>query len=176
MTGPKEKETTWLPAYGFKDTHEVSDDGLIRSWVMGTTQGRKRLTNPRMLSCRPHKTHGYVNAVLLNKTIKVHRLVLESFIGPCPAGMECAHNDGNPGNNRLENLRWATRKENHGDKKIHGTIPKQAGDQNGNAKLTSDQVKEIKKDKRKTSVVAKEYGVAWTTIDSIKKGLRWKSV
>jgi hypothetical protein len=50
-----------------------------------------------------------------------HRLVLEAFVGPCPPGHECAHGDGNPGNPRLTNLRWATPTENHADKKLHGT-------------------------------------------------------
>ena len=38
----------------------------------------------------------------------VHRLVLITFVGPCPEGMECCHKDDNPLNNRLENLRWDT--------------------------------------------------------------------
>ncbi len=33
------------------------------------------------------------------KTIKVHRLVLKEFVGPCPPGMQGCHNDGNRLNN-----------------------------------------------------------------------------
>jgi hypothetical protein len=51
----------------------------------------------------------------------VHRLVLEAFVGPCPPGLECLHEGGNPGNNALGNLRWGTRKENHADSVRHGT-------------------------------------------------------
>jgi hypothetical protein len=51
----------------------------------------------------------------------VHRLVLEAFVGPCPEGMECRHLDGDPANNRLENLRWGTHRENAADQVRHGT-------------------------------------------------------
>lgn len=53
----------------------------------------------------------------------VHRLVLSAFTGPCPPGMECCHNDGDPSNNRPENLRWDTRSSNARDKRVHGTDP-----------------------------------------------------
>lgn len=55
------------------------------------------------------------------KTFNIHRLVLEAFRGPCPPGMEGCHNNGDTFDNRLENLRWDTRKNNHADKKKHGT-------------------------------------------------------
>jgi hypothetical protein len=35
---------------------------------------------------------------------RVHRAVLEAFVGPAPPGAVCRHLDGNPVNNRLENL------------------------------------------------------------------------
>jgi HNH endonuclease len=38
----------------------------------------------------------------------VHRLVLLAFVGTCPPGLICCHNDGDPSNNRLLNLRWDT--------------------------------------------------------------------
>ena len=53
----------------------------------------------------------------------VHQLVLEAFVGPRPARHQAAHGDGNPLNNTLANLRWATPKENEADKRLHGTLP-----------------------------------------------------
>lgn len=49
----------------------------------------------------------------------VHRLILEAFRGTCPDGLEACHNDGDPLNNRLENLRWDTHKSNVADRKRH---------------------------------------------------------
>lgn len=54
---------------------------------------------------------------------RVHRLVLEAFVGPCPPGMEGCHNNGDPTDNRLANLRWDTRRSNVLDSVRHGTHP-----------------------------------------------------
>lgn len=54
-----------------------------------------------------------------HEVIFVHRAMLEAFVGPCPEGMECCHNNGNGLDNRLENLRWDTREENIADMKFH---------------------------------------------------------
>lgn len=56
------------------------------------------------------------------RTKRVHTLVLEAFAGLCPDGLEACHNDGNPSNNRLENLRWDTHRNNERDKIRHGTL------------------------------------------------------
>jgi len=53
----------------------------------------------------------------------VHRLVLKTFVEPCPEGMVCCHNDGNFRNNHIDNLRWDTRSNNELDKHRHGTVP-----------------------------------------------------
>ena len=71
---------------------------------------------------------------------KVHRLVLETYIGPCPRGMECRHLNGNPSDNRLENLKWGTRSENMQDAVRHGTIGKSSlgkfGEEHPSSKLS----------------------------------------
>lgn len=53
-------------------------------------------------------------------TKKVHRLVLESFVGPCPQEMEALHRDGNKINCRLDNLHWGSRSQNCVDRVRHG--------------------------------------------------------
>ena len=51
----------------------------------------------------------------------IHRLVLETYVGPCPKGMECRHLNGDKQDNRLDNLCWGTRSENQKDAVRHGT-------------------------------------------------------
>lgn len=70
-------------------------------------------------------SHGYLSVVLKdmdrrqNRT--VHSLVAAAFYGPRPEGMETRHLDGNPANNRVENLRYGTQSENNLDRVSHGT-------------------------------------------------------
>ncbi|KKM02613.1 hypothetical protein LCGC14_1782640 [marine sediment metagenome] len=51
----------------------------------------------------------------------IHRLVLETFVGPCPDNMECRHLNGNRQDNRLNNLKWGTHSENQQDAVGHKT-------------------------------------------------------
>lgn len=61
----------------------------------------------------------YINKKLHVRT--VHRVVLETFVGLRPDGMECCHGNGVRSDNRLENLRWDTHEANEADKVRHGT-------------------------------------------------------
>lgn len=72
----------------------------------------------------------------------VHRLVLLTFVGPCPLGMECRHLDGDSLNNHLDNVVWGTKKENGLDKRKHG---RSKGENNHRAKFTNEEVLEIRR-------------------------------
>lgn len=50
---------------------------------------------------------------------QVHHLVLEAFVGNRRKKEECRHLDGNPENNKVENLQWGSRKENVDDFRKH---------------------------------------------------------
>jgi hypothetical protein len=54
---------------------------------------------------------------------RIHRLVLEAFVSPCPKGKECNHKDGNKLNNNLENLEWVTKSENSRHALKNGLTP-----------------------------------------------------
>ena len=87
----------------------------------------------------------------------VHRLVLETFIGKCPKGMQCCHNDSNKCNNRFENLRWDTPKNNHADtikRGTHACLLK--GEKSGGAKLTNKQVQIIRGLGKHTNLLHKQ--------------------
>lgn len=98
--------------------YRVGDDGSVWSNAWGRWRKRKlsRLRDQGM--CVPLRVgNRYIFSY-------VHRLVLEAFVGPCPFGMEGCHNDGDPTNNNLVNLRWDTHKNNEKDKIKHGTSGK----------------------------------------------------
>lgn len=80
--------------------------------------------------------------VVGKKKIYIHRTVCELFNGPALPGQECRHLDGNNQNNDASNLKWGTASENARDKIQHGTHG--AGERNSMAKLTKEQVQEIR--------------------------------
>jgi hypothetical protein len=108
----------------------------------------------------------------------VHRLVLEAFVGPCPEGMECRHDpDYNPGNCRLENLCWGTKKENGEDKVRHGTTAK--GERIGSAVLTEADVLEalvLRAAGESIASIARRFGVDRCSISGIFHGRTWRHV
>ena len=55
------------------------------------------------------------------KRLSLHRLILAAFIPMPRPGMLACHNDGDPTNSMLSNLRWDTPKGNNADKQRHGT-------------------------------------------------------
>lgn len=56
------------------------------------------------------------------KRKRTHRLVCEAFNGPSPVGKPLAlHSNGNPLDNRAENLRWGSHRDNALDRKLHGS-------------------------------------------------------
>lgn len=56
---------------------------------------------------------GYMVVRIDGKNYRVHRLVLEAFVGPCHEGFECDHLDRNRRNNALTNLRYVSRIDNN---------------------------------------------------------------
>lgn len=114
----------WLPIDGYEGVYEVSDQGRVRSLDRVTHDGkhlRGQILAPfRMPS--GHIRYG-LGRYGKSRTVKAHRLVLIAFVGPPPEGMEALHRNGNPADNRLENLRWGTKSENAHDAVRHGSHP-----------------------------------------------------
>jgi hypothetical protein len=113
------------------------------------------------------------------KHYRVHRLVLEAFVGPCPEGQMCRHGDGNRRNNVLFNLSWGTAKENSADRDRHGTTARRPGELHHNVKLTAEKVVEIRRRiaaGEHPRLVAAEFGIAYTTATGIANRFRWKHV
>ena len=121
----------WKPVNGYVGIYEVSSHGRVRSLdrVVTYSDGRVRRHKGKILST-PLSRDGYpaVNLHAQGRLKKryVHSLIAETFIGPRPEGTEVCHNDGNPTNNHVDNLRYGTRSENMLDRVRHGTNPSTA--------------------------------------------------
>lgn len=81
----------WKPIVGCEGRYEVSDQGRVRSVPGGKRKG-KVLTPVR--SGRYYRVTPFPHPPML-----IHRLVLETFVGPRPEGMECCHNNDDPSDN-----------------------------------------------------------------------------
>lgn len=166
----------WLPVPGFEGRYEVSDFGCVKSLphTRRGPHGATRRFGVRILKPQPYDADGRVQVKLGGRDRKIHHLVLTAFVGPCPAGMECRHLDGDPTNNRLDNLAWGTHAENEADKIRHGTKPR--GEGHPQAKLTAASVLDIRKRLRlgaSQRAVALAYGVAQSTVGKIAAGRTW---
>ena len=111
--------------------------------------------------------------------VKVHRLVLEAFVGPCPDGMEARHfPDRNPMNNRLGNLNWGTKLDNAVDKQAHGTMVR--GERVKVGKLTAEIVLEIRRlsasGRHSQESLGRKFGVAQSSISSLLLRKTWKHI
>jgi hypothetical protein len=150
MTGVEYRPVVGFPGY------RVGDDGSVWTCWMP----RKRFMVNVWQQLKPGVDKGkrsdsstarppYKRVVLTREsdhkrvTCKVHRLVLEAFVGPCPDGMECRHLDGDHGNNRRSNLEWGTKPANWADKRTHGSAT--VGERSGKTYFTAEQVLEIRR-------------------------------
>lgn len=172
-----------LHDFGQMQKHIAKELEVSEQFVSEVIHGDRKQIAWKRLRVSPSKKLGYLVARLSYhgkpKNIFVHRLVLLAFVGPCPEGMECRHfPDGNPVNNRLENLQWGTKEENYKDKVQHGTHYK--GERNPRAMLTEGDVKEIRamhKEKRCTvPAIAQMFRVSVPCVEAIVYGRNWKNV
>lgn len=119
-----ESEEIWKEAVGLPG-YEISNYGRLRSYRFrdGIRPNQYKLLMPKKMR-KARKTY-VIYGVSVNCRTKyrlAHRLALEAFVGPCPKGMEGCHNDGNPLNNFIGNLRWDTHSENMKDATRHGFV------------------------------------------------------
>ena len=93
---------------------EVSDLGQVRTvdHVGNGIVGRLGWHYKGHLLKQSPDTSGYPMACISPNMVGVHKLVTETFIGPCPDGMEVLHLDTDRSNPSLTNLRYGTRSEN----------------------------------------------------------------
>lgn len=168
----------WKDVLGLEQYYEVSNLGNIKSKVRtGITNFGERNYGGKVV--KPFlSTVGYPAVNLTykgyRKQFHVHKLVLEAFNGKAPEGMEGCHNNGVKTDFYLTNLRWDTRKNNHADKKLHGTH--QEGEKNPSAKLTTKQAIIIKYSKISIKKLSEEFNLSRGCIEKVRYGTSWKHI
>lgn len=127
----------------------------------------------------PHGTplrkqnRGYVMVCIGRKWVPAHRMIWEAVHGPIPAGLQINHKNGIKHDNRLANLELATPAENTAHAYRIG-LRSAAGECNGRAKLTAEQVREIRESSERASAWARRLGVTPRTVQEIRARKTWR--
>lgn len=157
----------WKQCFECAD-YEASNYGRVRLAV-----DKRKYKRGHILSPTPDKNGYQIVGFTVDgkrKKYAVHRLVLGAFVGPRPEGKQCAHWDGNPGNNNLDNLRWTTAAGNTADKIRHGNI------YNGHRKYTADDVLAMRAmyaDGKTYKDIMAEYGISKGNLSAIINRQTW---
>ena len=164
----------WADIPDYDGDYQESNFGRTKS----LKNGRGKILKPSL-----HE-NGYLRVGLLKESdatnYSVHCLVAQLFV-PNPENNPIVnHIDGGRFNNYFENLEWVTVKENLEHAVKMGLI--KSGEDNYQAKLTADQVREIRRLYVKGSSefgydgLAERYGVARITIQRVVNYERYKNV
>lgn len=175
MTEPIEE---WKPVVGYEGIYEVSSIGRVRSLGRIHYGGRNFLKG-QMLN--PVTTRGY-HRVALRKdgkgtNHKISRLVALAFILNIDNKPVVNHVDGCKTNDAIDNLEWATLKENTEHAYKTGLKKPLYGVKNGASKLNDETVSKAREmiaagfsDKE----IGRIFGVWRSAISQLRKGKTWK--
>lgn len=135
----------------------------LRSW-------RRSADKPYLvveLWCRNHRVRR-----------SVHRLILLAFRGRPAPGRVARHLNGDPTDNRIENLEWGTVAENNRDQVQHGTaVCLRTGEAHPRSELTEGEVLEIEgRDRGGTESlrsIAANHGISHEHVRCIRDHETW---
>lgn len=165
----------WKDVPGYEGLYQASDKGRLKSFIK----------QERILKGSICKKKGYVHVSLhknnKRKSLRMHQVIMMTFVGKPPLGKEVCHKDGNPSNNELSNLYYGTRVENQADCTRHGTryLPITLGELNPRARLDSYDVQLIRlfyEIGLQIKTLAEIWEVSTSAISKIVNGRTWLHV
>lgn len=162
--------------------YEVNRRGEVRRKAGGRGARPGRIVKPQV-----NRTNGYAYVNLWSgsrrRAVRLHRVVAEAFLGDVQ-GREVNHLNGDRLDNRVVNLEIVTSSENvrHSYRRL-GRRPAVYGERHHKAKLTADDVREIRRVwpvwralGRTQAELGARYGVADSRISRIVNHKAWRHV
>lgn len=120
---------------------------------------------------------GYGHFYANGKQILAHRWAYQHYVGPIPEGLLVLHHCDTPGCVRPEHLFTGSQTDNMRDRWLKGRYSSAAGEKNGRAKLTAEQVAEIRTRytgaRGEQTALAREYGVSPGQVWAIVNARSW---
>lgn len=159
----------WRQVVGYEGKYLVSNTGKVKSL----------LRNGKLLNCNDNGRRYLQVTLYFNSkrvTHNIHSLVAKAFLGAREEGMTVNHIDGNKYNNCLSNLEYCTQSENFIHALDNGLIEPAKGVKNGNATLTEDDVRQIRKRLalgQSQRFIAQAFNVKHSTIGCISRKRTW---
>lgn len=159
----------WRKVVGWETLYGVSNIGRVKSLRKG-------------IILKPSNVLGYQQVILCRNgkmvSGRVNRLVAIAFIKNPLNKPQVNHINGVRNDDRVENLEWVTESENVKHTYTHLNRIPTHGQTHNKAKLTNEQVREIrlkyKPYKYSYATLGKEYGVDPSAISLIITGKNWK--
>lgn len=172
----------WKDIKGHEGLYQVSNMGRVRSYAFISWNGKSSFIK-RGKTLKIATTGGKARVSLYkgakSKSQLVSRLVAIAFL-PNRENKRCVcHKDDNPLNNDVKNLFWGTHQENMRDCIMKGRFNACKGEKHYDAKLTSKNVKIIKRlllDGLSIREIAQQFFVHVATISDIKHKRTWKHI
>lgn len=173
-------EEIWKEIEGYESKYLISNMGRIRV-LLNNSKPCDYIKNQYL--CKK----GYKRTTLINsegkvKTIRVHRIVANTFIDKVENKEQVNHINGIKTDNRVENLEWVNNTENQRHAWELGLVQSKKGSSNRTSKLTECQVLEIRSlrsrdgEGMKLKELSQLYGVSETKISRIVRYLDWKHI
>lgn len=168
------REERWRPVVGWVGFYSISDCGRVRR----DGAGRGAVVGRILTHKRGHKGYAYIDLSRGDQKTRrlVHQLVAEAFLPPRPSHLHHPnHRDADKLNNHARNLEWTTAQENNAHARVLGLVPALCGERNGRAKLTTEQVGEIRvlRGVIGARAIAARFGIARSLVQRIHQGRAW---
>ena len=160
---------TFKPIPSWEGLYEISNLGNVISFCKGKKLQRKLR----------YDKDGYVLVTLSHgsreQTIKIHRCVLATFISPCPEGHEVNHINGIRHDNRVENLEYVTKSENH----LHAWRTMRNPERSNFSKISAETAMKVRSEyanTHKLNTIAEKYGISKNSVWLIGTGKTWRNI
>lgn len=178
----------WKPVVGYANgfydgLYEISNKGRFKQLARRLNcRGGSRVSKEKIVVGTD--SYGYRTVAMKKDKIRVqigvHILVAKAFLDNPENKYSVNHIDTNRSNNSVENLEWATQKEQIDHAIRLGRMKWEKGTERKNSKLTESDVLEIRRLYIKTNTtfrkLSAQFNVSPSTIKSILDYKKWKHV